>query len=191
MAEYLFDPGYGRHLVSLVFSLEDMYADINKFKNLNQKKFYFKQYYPGMLKLLKQNTAFYLGCLLWAVYLKAQPEGDIIGNHCLGKEYNENSSLVELLFLMSFMKTLSKDTKYFLNQDFKYSEEDMEMLEVYKEFAQINEGFVKVEKNTDLKLPECVKTPSKEDIEKIKRTIDTVVTTGEFDSLMELRGLIL
>ena len=61
MTEYLFDPGYGRHLVSLVFSLEDMYADINKFKNLNQKKFYFKQYYPGMLKLLKQNTAFYFG----------------------------------------------------------------------------------------------------------------------------------
>ena len=45
----------------------------------------------------------------------------------------------------------------------------MEMLEVYKEFAQINEGFVKVEKNTDLKLPECVKTPSKEDIEKINK----------------------
>ena len=44
MTEYLFDPGYGRHLVSLIFSLEDMYGDINKFKNLNQKKFYFRQY---------------------------------------------------------------------------------------------------------------------------------------------------
>ena len=191
MTEYLFDPGYGRHLVSLVFSLEDMYADINKFKNLGQKKFYFKQYYPGMLKLLKQNTAFYMGCLLWAVYLKAQPEGKISGNHCLGKEYDENKSLVELLFLMSFMRTLSKDTKYYLGQDFKYSEEDMAMLEVYKEFAQINEGFVSVEKNTDLKSPEVVKTPNEEELEKIKSVIDTVVSTGEFDSLMDLRGLIL
>ena len=50
MTEYFFDPGYSKHLVSLVFSLEDMYSDINKFKNLNQKKFYFKQYYPGMIK---------------------------------------------------------------------------------------------------------------------------------------------
>ena len=191
MAEYLFDPGYSRHLVSLVFSLEDMYADINKFKNLNQKKFYFKQYYPSMIKLLKQNTAFYMGCLLWAVYLKSLPEGDITGNHCLGKEYDEEKSLVELLFLMSFMRTFSKDTKYFMNQDFKYSQEDMEMLEVYKEFAQMNEGFVKVQKNTELKLPKQIKTPSKEEINTIKSTIDTVVTTGDFDKLMELRGLIL
>ena len=61
MAEYLFDPGYGQHLVSLIFSLEDMYADINKFKNLGQKKFQFKQYYSSIVKLLNHNIAFYLG----------------------------------------------------------------------------------------------------------------------------------
>ena len=191
MAEYFFDPGYGRHLVSLVFSLEDMYSDINKFKNLNQKKFYFKQYYPGMLKLLKQNTEFYLGCLLWAVYLKSLPEGKISGNHCLGKEYNEESSLVELLFLMKFMRTFSKDTKYFLNQDFQYSQDDMAMLEVYKEFAVMNEGFIKVEKNTDIKLPDSVKTPTKAELEAIKTTIDEVVSTGDFSKLRNLKGYIL
>ena len=191
MAEYLFDPGYGRHLVSLIFSLEDMYGDINKFKNLNQKKFYFRQYYPGMIKLLNQNIAFYMGCLLWAVYLKNQPEGEVINNHCLGKEYNEDSSLVELLFLMKFMRTFSKDTKYYMGQDFKYSESDMEMLEIYKEFAQMNEGFVKTEKNTDLKLPTSVKTPSESELETIKSTIDEVVKTGDFDKLMDLRGLVI
>lgn len=191
MTEYAFDPGYSRHLVSLVFSLEDMYSDINKFKNLNQKKFYFKQYYPGMIKLLNQNTSFYLGCLLWAVYLKSLPEGDIVGNHCLGKEYDEDKSLVELLFLMQFMRTFSKDTKYFMNQDFKYSEEDMEMLEVYKEFAIMNEGFVKTEKNTDLLLPKEVKTPTKDELNTIKTTIDEVVSGGDFSKLNGLRGLIL
>lgn len=191
MTEYAFDPGYGKHLVSLIFSLEDMYADINKFKNLKQKQFYFKQYYPGMIKLLKQNTEFYLGCLLWAVYLKAQPEGDIIGNHCLGKEYNEESSLVELLFLIKFMLTFNKDTKYFMNQEFKYSKEDMEMLEVYKEFAIMNKGFVNTKKNIDLKLPTAIKTPNKEGLAKIKTIIDTVTVSGDFDKLNELRGLIL
>ena len=191
MSEYLFDPGYGRHLVSLVFSLEDMYSDINKFKNLNQKKFYFTQYYPGMLKLLKQNTEFYLGCLLWAVYLKSLPEGKIKDNYCLGKEYNEESALVELLFLMKFMRTLSKDTKYYLNQDYKYSEEDMEMLEIYREFAQLNEGFVRIEKNTDIKLPSVIKTPSDSELELIKSTIDDVVNTGDFDKLNILKGYII
>ena len=191
MTEYAFDPGYGKHLVSLVFSLEDMYADINKFKNLGQKKFYFKQYYPGMIKLLKQNTAFYLGCLLWAVYLRTQPEGDIIGNHCLGKEYDEGTSLVELNFLISFMKTFSKDTKYFLNTEFKHSESDMEILEVYKDFAKLNQGFVNTKKNTDLIFPDAIKNPTKDELNTIKSTIESVTSTGDFDKLMDLKGLIL
>ena len=191
MAEYLFDPGYSRHLVSLIFSLEDMYADINKFKNLNQKKFYFKQYYPGILKLLKQNTEFYLGCLLWAVYLKSLPEGKIKDNYCLGKEYNEESALVELLFLMKFMRTFSKDTKYYLNQDFNYSEEDMAMLEIYKEFAQLNEGFVAIETNKDIKLPHSLKKPTSDELKIIKKTIDDVVSTGYFGMLNGLKGYIL
>lgn len=191
MTEYLFDPGYGRHLVSLIFSLEDMYNDINKFRNMNQKKFYFKQYYPGMLKLLKQNTEFYLGCLLWAIYLKAQPEGEITGNHCFGKEYVEEDSLVEVLFLIKFMKTFSKDTKYYLGQDFQYSEEDMRMLETYREFADMNKGFVEITKNTDLKIPASLKKPSPAELKQIKTTIDEVVTSGNFDKLNSLRGFIL
>lgn len=191
MTKYLFDPGYGQHLVSLVFSLEDMYADINKFKNLGQKKFQFKQYYPSILKLVEQNTDFYLGCLLWAVYLKNQPESEIEGNYCLGKEYKEETSLIELLFLMSFYKTFSRDTKYYMNQDFTYPDDAMHILEVYKEFAVMNEGFIKVEKTTDLLLPNCLKTPSKEELDKIKTTIDKVIQTGDFNELYEIRGLIL
>lgn len=191
MTEYAFDPGYGRHLVSLVFSLEDIYSDINRYKNLKQKQFCFRQYYSGIIKLLNQNIEFYLGCLLWAVYLKSQPEGDIVGNHCLGKEYDEEKSLVELLFLIKFLLTFNKDTKYYMNQEFKYSQEDLEMLNIYKEFAELNEGFVHTEKNTDLKLPPAVKTPTESELKQIKETIDTVVTTGEFSRLTKLRGYII
>lgn len=191
MTDYLFDPGYGKHLVSLIFSLEDMYADINKFKNLNQKKFYFRQYYSGILKLIKQNTEFYLGCLLWAVYLKSLPEGDILNNHCYGKDYDEESSLVELLFLIKFLKTFSKDTKYYMNQDFKYSEDDMTMLEIYRDFAHINQGFTKIKKNTEIQLPNSVKTPTENELKIIKETIDEVVKDGDFDKLNKLRGYII
>lgn len=191
MTEYLFDPGYSQHLVSLIFSLEDMYGDINKFKNLGQKKFRFKQYYPGIVKLLRQNTAFYLGCLLWATYLVNQEEGDIANNYCLGKEYNEQQSLIELDFLIKFSQTFSKDTKYYMGTDFKFPEEDAGMLGTYRAFAVMNEGFVNIKKTTDLKLPEDIKKPSKEELETIKTTIDKVVSTGDFDLLFEIRGLIL
>lgn len=191
MTKYLFDPGYSQHLVSLIFSLEDMYGDINKFKNLGQKKFRFKQYYSGILKLIKQNTAFYLGCLLWAVYISNNEEGDITDNYCLGKKYNEQQSLIELDFLIKFSQNFSKDTKYYMGTDYKFPEEDAEMLGTYRAFAVMNEGFVNIKKNTDLKLPNNIKIPSQEDLQTIKTTIDKVVSTGNFDLLYEVRGLIL
>lgn len=191
MTEYLFDPGYGQHLVSLIFSLEDMYGDINKFKNLGQKKFRFKQYYSGIVKLVRQNTAFYLGCLLWAVYISNQPEGKIIDNYCLDKDFDEEKSLIELDFLLRFSQTFSKDTKYYMNTDYKFPKEDTDMLNVYRSFAVMNEGFVKIQKNTDLKFPKQIKTPTSQELEKIKTAIDTTVRTGDFEGLFEVRGLIL
>ncbi|MCD8377398.1 MAG: hypothetical protein LUB59_01270 [Candidatus Gastranaerophilales bacterium] len=191
MTEYLFDPGYGRHLNSLIYTLEDIYETIGKFKNLSQRKFKFKQYFPAILELLDQNTTFYLGCLLWAVYLKSQPEGDIINNHCLGNVFDEQTSLIELLFLMKFSQTFSKDTKYYLNEDFVYPEEYSGILEIYKEFAILNDGFVNTKKNTDITIPDKLKTPPPEDLETIKRTIDETVSTGDFDKLLKIRGLIL
>lgn len=190
MTEYLFDPGYSQHLVSLIFSLEDMYGDINKFKNLGQKKFRFKQYYPGILKLIRQNTAFYLGCLLWATYLSNQETGEITGNYCLGKEYDEHKSLIELDFLIKFSQTFSKDTKYYMGIDYKFPEEDESLLGTYREFAVLNEGFVNIKSTSDLKLPDSLKKPSKEELETIKTTIEKVVSTGNFDLLFDIRGLI-
>jgi hypothetical protein len=191
MTKYLFDPGYGQHLVSLVFSLEDIYAEINKFKNLGQKKFQFKQYYPSILKILKQNTDFYLGCLLWAVYISSQPEGELENNFCYGKEFDEDKSLIELLFLIKFLKTFSKDTKYYLGQEFKYDEKDLEMLEVYREFALMNKAFTQAKLNKDLTFPKSIKTPSAQELEQIKSVIEKAVQTGEFDILNSVKGYIL
>ena len=76
---------------------------------------------------------------------------------------------------------------YFLLSFLKY----IENIEVYKEFAILNEGFVNTKKNTDLKLPNSLKTPSKEELYTIHTTIQEVVKTGNFDKLFEIRGLIL
>ena len=39
-----FDPGYAKNISSFINNIEYMYADINKFKNLGQKKFKFILY---------------------------------------------------------------------------------------------------------------------------------------------------
>ena len=37
-----FDPGYAKHITSFINNIEYIYSEINKFKNLGQKKFKFK-----------------------------------------------------------------------------------------------------------------------------------------------------
>lgn len=191
MIQYLFDPGYGKHISSLIFSLEDIYANINKFKNFKQKKFQFNRYYPLILRLLERNTQFYLGCLLWAVFLKTEPEGEIIGNYCFGKEYDEKNSIIELVFLMEYVKRLPKDTQYYLNMDFQYPDEFYQMLEIYKKFTQLNKGFTELKNNKEIILPDEIIIPTQKKLTKIKRTIDEVVQSGNLDLLEELRGYII
>ena len=187
-----FDPGYGQYLSSFIHSIEYMYAEINKFKNLGQKRFKFKTYYPQILAMIEQNTAFYLGCMLWASYVVTQKGAELTGNHCLGQEYNEEIELQEINYISEFVKWFGKDTKYYLNLGYEYPEEKQEILDIYKEFAKLNEGFVNAKTTDDIKLPKQLKTPDEKGIKKIYDTITKeVVTTGNFEKLYELKDLIL
>jgi len=188
----LFDPGYAKYLTSFIYNIEYMYAEVNKFKNLGQKKFKFKSFYPQILTLIEQNVAFYLGCMLWATYVSSQKGAEIVGNQCLGNEYDENVELQEINYISEFVKYLGKDTKYYLNIDYKLSDEYAQIIEVYKEFARFNRGFVDSKVADDIKLPPTLKTPKASDIEKIHSVITTeVVTSGKFEKLFELKDLIL
>ena len=187
-----FDPGYGPHLTSFINNIEHMYTEINKFKNLGQKRFKFKTFYPQILTLIEQNTAFYLGCLLWATYVVSQKGCEITGNHCIGQEYNEELELQEINYMNEFLKDFGKDTKYYLNICFEFDKEKQQILDIYKEFAQINKGFVESKNADDIKLPNSLKTPSEKEIETIYHTITTeVVTSGNFNKLYELKNLII
>ena len=187
-----FDPGYGPHIASFIHSIEYMYSEVNKFKNLGQKRFKFKTFYPQILAMIEQNTAFYLGCMLWATYVVSQKDAELTENHCLGLEYNEDVELQEINYVSEFVKWFGKDTKYYLNLGYEYPKEYQEILDIYKEFAKMNEGFVNAKTSNDIKLPKQLKTPSEKDIKKIFDTITKeVVTTGNFNKLFELKDLII
>ena len=84
-----FDPGFGPHILEFQGSVEYLYTDINKYKNLSQRRIKFRQYYKKILEIFKNNLGFYTGCLMWASYICAQPKQKILSNHCFGTEYNE------------------------------------------------------------------------------------------------------
>ena len=148
-------------------------------------------FYPKIQSLLKNYLGFYLGCILWAVYIKSLGEKSITGNLCYGGEFSENETLEEVDFIKAYIEQLKKDAKYYLNQDFSIDEESLKVLDVYREFLKVNEGFVKVQTTTDVKLPECLKKTSAEDLQEILEEIEKVIENGKLHELFTLEEKVL
>lgn len=183
-----FDPGFGPYILAFKGTIEYLYLDINRFKNLSQRKMKFRQYYKKFLELLYNNLGFYTGCLLWAAYLKTQPKQPILNNPCLGGEYNEEENVSETDFMIKFLELLPKDMKYFLGIDYKVNPEGLNILELYKEFLIINKGFVNSKTNTDILLPKGMKT---EGAEKFGEIIEEVLKDKNLSKLLDYKNLIL
>lgn len=182
-----FDPGFAPYILAFRGTVEYLYMDINRFKNLSQRKMKFRQYYKKFLELFNNNLGFYVGCLMWAAYIKTQPEQDILNNNCLGGEYNEEENVSDVDFMIKFLELLPKDMKYFLGMDYEINPEDLKILEMYKEFLTINKGFVNSKKNTDILLPSGMKTDGAENF---KDKIDEVLKTEDLSKLLEYKDLI-
>ena len=129
-----FDPGFAPYILAFQGTIEYLYMDINKFKNHSQKKLKFLQYHKKILQIFNNNLGFYVGCLLWAAYIKTQPKQEILSNHCFGKQYNEDDYDTETSFMLQFTELFPKDMKYFLGQDFSFDEKHIKLLKIYEEF---------------------------------------------------------
>lgn len=183
-----FDPGFGPFILAFRGTVEYLYMDINRFKNLSQKKMKFRQYYKRFLEMFYNNLGFYIGCLMWAAYIKTQPEQEILNNPCLGGEYNDEENTADTDFMIKFLELFPKDMKYFLGIDYKINEDDMKILKLYREFLVLNKGFVNSKTNVDIVLPDGIKT---ENAENFKNIIDEVIKSEDLSKLVEYRNLIL
>ena len=140
------------------------------------------QYYKKLLEVFDNNVAFYIGCLMWASYIKTQPKQKILSNHCFGKECNPEENTAETDFMIQFTELFPKDMKYYLAKDYSFDGKVVALLKTYREFLVLNEGFVKSEFNTDIILPENVIT---ENAESYKDNIESVLKTENLSGLLE------
>ena len=140
------------------------------------------QYHKKVLQIFDNNIGFYVGCLMWAAYIKTQPQQEILSNHCFGKEYNELENLSETGFMFQFTDLFPKDMKYFLGQNYSFDSSKINLIKVYEEFLTLNKGFVDSKYNTDIKLPEAVKTKNAEEY---KELIEKVLETEDLSNLLE------
>ncbi len=187
----LFDPGYAQHTTILSLSLEYIYAGINQFKNLGQRKMKFKMMYPQITQIVDNNVGFCLGSLLWASYIKSLGDSiQIEGNPCIGGTYDEAETVEEADYSIEYFTQLKKDVKYYLGKDYQINQIYITILELYKEFLTLNKGFVDTKETKDVILPEKLTIPNSENADKIHEKIQEVIKTGKLLDLLEVFNLI-
>lgn len=189
--EVQFDPGFIKHISAFVPNIEYVYSSFSQFKIFNQKKMQFKMFYPKIQGLLKNYIGFYLGCILWAIYIKQFKNAEILNNLCYGGDYNEAESLGEVDFIKQYVEQLKKDAKYYVGQEFSLDDVSMNIIDTYREFLKINEGFVKTKTTDDVKIPSCLKSLSQKDLQEIETAINEVVENGNLYELTKLAQKVL
>ena len=183
-----FDPGFGPYILAFRGTVEYLYMDINRFKNLSQKKMKFRQYYKKFIEMFNNNLGFYIGCLMWAAYIKTQPEQEILNNPCLGTKYNEEENTADTDFMIKFLELLPKDMKYFLGMDYQTNDDDTKILKLYREFLVLNKGFVNSKTNTDIILPSGLNFKNTETFNDI---ISEIIQSKDLSKFIEYKNLIL
>lgn len=186
-----FDPGFIQHMSAFEPNIQYVYNSLNSCRNFNQKKMQFKMFYPKIQSLLKNYLGFYLGCILWAVYIKSLGEKPIAGNLCYGGDFSETETLEEVDFIKSYIEQLKKDAKYYLGQNFSIDEESIKVLDAYREFLKLNEGFVKVQTTANVKLPASLKSVDEAGLKEIFVGIEQVIENGKLHELFALSEKVL
>ncbi|MDR1167579.1 MAG: hypothetical protein LBK53_01635 [Heliobacteriaceae bacterium] len=174
-----FDPGFSKHIQAFIPNIEYIYAEIGKFKNFGQKKLQFKVFYPKIQTLLSNYIAFYLGCMLWASYIKTLGSKPVLNNHCFGGNYSGEE---EVDFILGCIERLPKDVKYYLGQSFSVDSAGRNITEAYREFVKLNRGFTQIQTTDDIKLPEGLKPVGDE----VRAKIEEVTETGKLTQLYSL-----
>ena len=177
-----FDPGFAPYILAFTGTVEYLYMDINRFKNLSQKKIKFMQYHKKIIQMFENNIGFYIGCLMWASYILTQPKQKILSNPCFGQEFNKESNISDTQFMLQFVELFTKDMKYFLGKEYSFDSKIIELIKAYEEFLLINKCFVESEYNTDIKLPKSLKI---EKAENYKTYIESVLKTEDLSKLLE------
>ena len=140
------------------------------------------QYYKKILEVFYNNVGFYTGCLMWASYIKAQGNAELVGNSCLGEPYNPEENVFDTQRIMKFAEQFPKDMKYFLGQNFEFDKKIYKLIKIYEDFLVLNKGFTETKTNSDVILPQEVKTT---DLEEYKNLIDTAVKDGNLSMLVD------
>ncbi len=190
-----FDPGFGTNVYDLRENVEAVAFEISKYKSPHQKKYYYSRFEPALTNIINNNSGFYLGCILWGAYIKYRfmdSPKEISGNPYIGVNEEQLKGInftQNIDFLIEYLPKFDKDCKYFLGKPSGADKNLMKILENYREFVLLNNGFLRTTNTSDVKIPkdfEYLAEKSPDELDEIYDKIKAVIETGKLEEILSL-----
>ena len=186
----LFDPGYAPLVMDSIGQVGCVYYMFNAIKDVKIKRVNFLGISIKLERHLKTNIAFYLGCLMWASYIK-QFDCDIEGNQLLGEKCSEDEYTSEIKFLIDFIKIqYPRDYKYYKNKNYEPDKRYLPILEAYLEFLILNKGFVNCSMTKQIVLPNKIKKQDEKTLKVIHEAIQKALENKNIEMLLDCYDLL-
>ena len=190
-----FDPGLGNLVIDFNNFINDVYSQLMSFRTIHQKRARFKLYSNKIITNIKNNIAFYLGCILWAYYIKkvnADNPKEIEGNVFLNlteEEKNNYEYMTQVNFMENYFDSYERDFLYYTGQETKIPEIWKQILSLYIEFLEKNKGFMKTRTTDDIILPDSLN--NKQISEDINGIIKEVIDKKDLNLLLNMVNIVL
>jgi hypothetical protein len=183
-----FDPGIAKLSSDLYYEVYIVENDMCNMPQRARKARYFSVAYKKILKAIINNYAFYKGCLAWAYYIvNSFKDASLEGNPfaLYTEEQKSQYAPTELVdFNIEYMDKFKSNLKYYNIQNVQLPEDLSEILNQYREFVSLNEGFINAKSVSDIQLPENLKISKSCD--EIKVIIDKAIQSGNLEELITL-----
>ena len=155
-----FDPGMGEFVLDFNNFVNDVYSQLMSLKTIHQKRARFKLYVAKIERYMKNNISFYLGCLVWAYIISSEKTPkEIVGNSFLNMPEElkkEFDYMIQVNFLENYFECYERDTLYYNGKKQEIPASWKEILALYIEFLELNNGFLSTKLTSDIKLPEKI-----------------------------------
>ncbi len=190
-----FDPGIGNFVIDFNNFINDVYSQLMSFRTIHQKRARFKLYSNKIITNMKNNIAFYLGCLLWAYHIKnvnADNPKEIEGNIFLNlteEEKNNYDYMIQVNFMENYFDSYERDFLYYTGQETKIPEEWKSILALYIEFLERNKGFINTKTTEDIILPDLLS--NKKISEDINTIIQDTIEKKDLNLLLNMANIVL
>lgn len=190
-----FDPGFSTISFSFVGNIQPILAEYSKLKANHQRKFWLVKNEATIVDFIYNNTAFYLGCMLWGAFIHYRFKNDpkvIDGNNTLNlreEDLKDFDCAYEAKVILQYIKTFDRDCKYFLGRPSKTAANVNEILEDYVVFAKMNNNFIGVKKTDEIKVPkkfEKIEKMSDEQLDKLCEDIYSCISSVKINDLYKI-----